>query len=166
MATHRLSFADLLTPDTSGNVFWQPASILDTNDFYPTNPVLVFANTGTHDKANARFLVPKNYVGTAKIILRHKTTVTSGNLLLTCNYTSIAAGETGDPAAAQETFGGSAAAVPGTANLLQDTTFTLTSANLAVDDTVLVQIGRNGAGADTAAASLQLVDCFFEYADV
>lgn len=165
MASHRLSFFHTLTPDTSGNVYWQPASILDTNDLYPTNQVLVFTDTATHDKANGQFFVPKNYVGTANIVLRYKTTLTSGNTLWTANYTAIAAAETGDPAAAQETLAGSATAVPGTTNLLKDITIALTSANLAVDDTVLVQIGRNGAGADTAAGTLQLVDAYFDYAD-
>jgi hypothetical protein len=165
MTAFRLSFADLLVPDTSGNVFWQPASLIDTNDFYGTNQILAFANTATHDKANARIVVPKNYVGTATIVVRFKTTATSGDALWTCNYTSIAANETGDPAAAQETLAGSATAVPGTTNLLKDITFTLTSANIAPDDTLFIQIGRNGAGADTVASTLQLVDCFFDYAD-
>jgi hypothetical protein len=166
MATHRLSFIDTLAPDTTGNVFWQPASILDTNDLYPTNPVLVFTDTATHDKANGRFVVPKNYVGSASLVLRYKTTLTSGNTLWTANYTSIANAETGDPAAAQETLNGTATAVPGTTNLLKDITIALTAGNFAADDTVLIQIGRNGAGADTAAGSLQLIDAFFDYADV
>ena len=167
MATHRLSFGSLLSPDTSGNVWWQPASILDTNDLAPTNQVLIFANTGTLDTSSATFMVPKNFVGTAKIIVRYKTTVTSGNVLWTCDYRAIAAGESGDPSTWQESLADTATAVAGTANLLSDITFTLANAptNFAVDDTVLVRIARNGAGADTAAASLQLVDCVFEYAD-
>jgi len=166
MATHRLSFGALLSPDTSGNVWWQPAGILDTNDLAPTNQVLIFANTSTLDTASCTFMVPKNYVGTAKIIVRYKTTVTSGNVLWTLDYRAIAAGESGDPATWQESLAGSATAVAGTTNLLSDIEFTLTSSNLAVDDTVLIRVSRNGAGADTAAASLQLVDAVFEYADV
>jgi hypothetical protein len=161
--TYRPSFADLLCPDTSGNVFWQPASILDTNDLYPAWQPLIYTDTATHDKAFARFSVPKNYTGNSKIIVRYKTTATSGNALWTVNYTSIAVGETGDPAAAQETLAGTATAVPVTANVLADVPFTLTAANLAADDTILIAIGRNGAGADTVAASLQLVDAFLEY---
>lgn len=165
MATHRLSFGSLLTPDTSGNVFWQPASILDTNDLAPTNQVLIFKDTSTLVTASATFLVPKNYVGTAKVYVRYKTTVTSGDVLWTVDYRAIAAAESGDPSSWQESLAGSATAVAGTTNLLSDISFTLTSANLAVDDTVLIRISRNGAGADTAAASLQLVDAIFEYAD-
>lgn len=165
MATHRISLTSSLTPDTSGSVYWSPSSILDTNDFFPTQQVLIFADTATHDKAHGRFTVPKNYVGTASLIIRYKTTVTSGNTLWTAAYVSIAAGETGDPSAAQETLNGSATAVQGTTNLLKDITISLTSANFTVDDTVLFYIGRNGAGADTAASNLQLYDVFFEYAD-
>lgn len=166
MATHRLSFASLLTPDTSGSVFWQPSSILDTNDLAPTSQVLIFADTSTLLTASCTFPVPKNFVGTAKVYVRYKTTVTSGNILWTVDYRAIAAGESGDPSSWQESLAGSATAVAGTTNLLSDISFTLTSANFAVDDTVLIRIGRNGAGADTAAASLQLVDAIFEYADV
>ncbi len=165
MATHKIGFGALLTPDTSGSVYWQPASILDTNDLYPTSQVLIFADTATLLKSYATFLVPNNYVGTAKIIVRYKTTVTTGNVLWTLDYRSIAAGETGDPTTHQESLAGSATAVAGTTNLISDITFTLTSANIAALDTMYVSINRNGAGADTAAASLQLIDAIFEYAD-
>lgn len=165
MATHRLSFGSLLVPDTSGSVFWQPSSILDTNDKFPTNPVLVFADTATLLLAYAQFQVPKNYVGTAKIFVRYKTTATSGDVLWTVDYRAVAENESGDQATFQESLAGTATTVPGTTNLLDDVSFTLTAANLAVDDTVYVAIGRNGAGADTLAASAQLVDAIFEYAD-
>lgn len=165
MATHRLSFGALLNPDTSGSVWWQPSSILDSNDLAPTDQMLIFADTSTLLTASCHFQVPKNYVGTAKVYVRYKTTVTSGNVLWTVDYRAIAAGESGDPSTWQESLAGSATAVAGTTNLLSDISFTLTDSNLAVDDTVLIRIGRNGAGADTAAASLQLVDAIFEYAD-
>lgn len=165
MATHRVSFHGLLVPDTGGNVFWQPSSILDTNDLAPSVPVLIFKDTATLDTAVATVMVPKNYVGTAQIILRYKTTVTTGNTLWTADYRAIAETESGDPSTWQESLAGTATAVPGTTNLLKDITFTLTSANLAADDTLLIRIGRNGAGADTAAASLQLIDAILEYTD-
>jgi hypothetical protein len=127
--------------------------------------VLVFKDTATLDTAMATFAVPKNYVGSAKIYLRYKITVTTGNVLMTVDYRAIAETESADPTTYQESLAGTATAVPGTARLLADLAFTLTSANLAVDDTVYVTLGRNGAGADTAAASLELIDAVFEYAD-
>ena len=165
MATLDLDFTSLLKPDTSGSVFWQPNSILDTNDLYPTDEILVYKDTATLLKAFAHFKVPQNYVGTAKIVLRYKTTVITGNVLWTLDYRAIAAGETADPTTHQESLAGTATAVPGTANLLADIEFTLTSANLAVIDTVFVSINRDGVGADTAAASLQLVEAIFRYND-
>lgn len=165
MATHRISFANCLIPDTSGSVYWQPASILDTNDKWPTDQVLIFADTSTLLLAYGHFQIPQNYVGTAKIILSYKTTVTSGNTLWTVDYRAVADGESLDQATYQESLAGSATAVPGTTNLRKDISFTLTSGNLAAGDICQVVIGRNGAGADTAAASLQLVDAVFEFAD-
>lgn len=168
MATFRLSFAPLLQPDTSGNAVWQAASVLDTNDLYPTNQVLIFKDTSTLIKSFGTFLIPANYVGTAKIVVRYKTTVTTGNVLWTLDYRAIAVGETGDPTTHQESLAGTATAVPATINLLADITFTLTSANLAANDTIYISLNRNGVGGtpDTAAASLQLIDAYLEYADV
>lgn len=166
MALHRLDFGALLGPDTSGNVRWQKSRILDTNALFGDDYELVFDNTGTLDTAGCRFLVPKNYVGTAKIIVRYKTTVTSGNVLFTVDYRAIAtSGESGDPSTWQESLAGTATAVPGTTNHEAEISFTLTSANLAVDDSVKFRLGRNGAGADTAAAAVRVVGVFFEYAD-
>lgn len=166
MATLKVPFGSLLNPDTSGSVFWQPASILDSNDLYPTNEVLIFADTATLLKSSGVFTVPQNFVGTAKIILRYKTTVNTGNVLWTIDYRAIAAGESADPTTHQESLAGTATAVPATINLLADIEFTLTSANLAAGDTVLILVNRNGAGADTAAASLQLIEAYFQYSDV
>jgi len=165
MATHRISFGQALVPDTSGSVYWQPASILDTNDKWPTDQVLVFADTSTLLLAYGHVLVPQNYVGTAKIYVIYKTTATSGNTLWTVDYRAVADGESLDQATYQESLAGAATAVPGTTNLRKDISFTLTAANLAAGDVLQVVIGRNGAGADTVAASLQLVDAVLEYAD-
>lgn len=165
MATYRLSFGALLSPDASGSVYWQPSGILDTNDLAPTDQVLIFADTATLLKSFAHLQVPKNFVGTAKVFLRLKCTATSGDVLMTLDYRSIAVAETGDPATWQESLAGTATAIPATTNLFFDISFTLTSSNLAVDDTVLISVNRNCAGADTVAASIQLYDAIFEYAD-
>lgn len=165
MATRRVYFGSLLTPDTSGNVWWQPSSILDTNDLYPTRPVLVFADTATKDSAMCEFPMPKNYVGTAKLGVRFKTTATSGNVLWTVDYTSKSTGETGDPSAHQRSLAGTATAVAGTTNFEAEVLLTATDADFAIDDLVSVMVSRNGAGADTVAASMQLLEAFFEYAD-
>jgi len=165
MATHRLSFYDLLKPDTSGNVFWQPASILDVNDFYPGDCVLVFKDSGTKVGAACHFLVPKNYVGTAKIGVRWKVSVTTGDVVWDADYRAVAEAESGDPSTHQESVTVTDTAA-GTARLLNDAEMALTSANLAVDDTLYVTISRDGAdAADTMAASAELIDAWLEFAD-
>lgn len=165
MATFRMSIGPLLVPDTSGNVWWQPSSILDTNDKFPTVPVLIFKDTSTKDTAMCGFQIPKNYVSTPKFYVRFKTTATSGNALWTIDYTTIATGATGDPSAYTESLAGTATAVPGTTNFEAEHSLTATAGNFAVDNHCLITVGRNGAGADTVAASLQLIDLIFEWAD-
>lgn len=164
MATHRLYFGALLAPDTSGSVFWQPASILDSNDLSFVH-VLVFKDTSTKDKASAVIAVPKNYVGTAKFGVIWKTTATSGNVVWNVDYRSIADGETLDPSSWQESLAVTDAA-KGTTNQMNDANVSATSANLAVDDLILVTISRDGtSGSDTVSASAQLYEAYLEFAD-
>lgn len=166
MATHRLYFGALLAPDTSGNVWWQPASILDTNDQAPTVPVLVFANTATKDKSYAVIAVPKNYVGTPVFGVAWKSTGTSGNVVWNVDYRSIADAETLDPSSWQESLAVTDA-VKGTTNQMNDANVSATGSNLAVDDLILVSIARDGtSGSDTLAASAQLYEAYLQYADV
>lgn len=163
VATRPISLGHLLSPDSSGKVFPQSASILDTNDLFPTTGVLVFAATGTKDSAYCRFRLPDDYVSAAKFYVRYKTTVTSGNVLWMVEYCAIAVGETGDPATVQTTLSGTATAVPGTTNLIASNLLTATDADFAAGDEVYVRLSRNGAGADTASASMQLLDLVFSY---
>jgi hypothetical protein len=154
-----------LTPGTSGNVWWEPASIVLANDLYPTRQVLRFKDTATLDYAYTRFRVPQNYVGTAKITFRYAVNATSGNASFKVNYKSIADAESFDPTTADETPAADTAAVPGTALVEKERTITLTSANLATGDLVEFGIGRDGAGSDTVAADILLLDCNFTYND-
>ena len=166
MATHRLYFGQRLEPDTSGNVYWRPASIKDSNDLYAGQQVLVFKDSGTKIGASARVEIPKNYVGSAKVGVRWRTGVTSGNFVLDVDYRSIAVAESSDPSTHQESLTVTDAAA-GTARLLNDAEVSLTSANIAVDDTFFVNISRDGNdAADTVADDVELEDAWFEYADV
>jgi hypothetical protein len=165
MAVHRINFFGALTPDPAGGAYWQPASILDTNDLYPGAEVLVFPDTGTKIAAFCRIPVPKNYVGTAKIGLRWKTSATTGDVVWDADYRSIAVNEPGDPTTHQESVTVTDTADP-TARDLNDAEMSLTSANLAVDDTLHISIARDGAnGSDTLAAPAELIDAWLEYAD-
>lgn len=164
--TREKEFTGLLTPDYSGSVIWQGSGILDTNDLATSNQVLVFADTSTLLRSFATFRVPGDYAGTlAQVRIRFKTTATAGNALWSLDYYVGTAGETGDPSAWTESLAGTATAVPGTTNLWQDFVFTLTHGNIAAGDTMIVSVNRNGAGADTVAAALQLMEGTFLYAD-
>lgn len=165
MATHRVYIGSLLTPDASGNVFWQPSSILDTNDLLPTVQVLIFKDTATKDKSSCVFAVPKNFIGTAKFGVVWKTTATSGNVVWNFDYRATADAESLDQATFQESLAVTDAA-KGTTNQMNDANVAATSANFAVDDLVLLTVARDGtSGSDTMAASAQLYEVYFEYAD-
>lgn len=153
------------TPDTSGNVWVEPAALdLQVNARYP-QLVIVYADTSTRDTFGGRFEVPQNYVGTAKLGLHWATTATTGNARWEFDYTTVANGGSVDPAADQESVGTTVAA-PGTARLLTITEITLTAANFAAGSQVQFRIARNGAGADTIAAACFILHAYFSYTDV
>lgn len=168
MAVHHIPILGADTvPDTSGSVYAEPvASNLQANDRYP-GMCFVFADTSVRNKLGVGFEIPQNYVGTAKLGLIWATTVTSGKVVWEFDYTSIAATESGDPSADQESTTSTGVTVPGTARLLTMTEISLTSANFAAGDWVQGEIVRDGADTtnDTAAASAYLLGAYFSYAD-
>lgn len=164
MATHRVYFGQLLGPDTSGSVYWRPASIENTNDLYATD-VLAFNDSGTKIGASAVLAVPKNYVGTAKIGIRWRANATAGDVVFDVDYRAVAAGESSDPASHQESLT-STVTTDATALDETETLITLTASNLAADDMLYVTIARDGAqAADTLANELEIIEAFLEYTD-
>lgn len=168
MATHIIPILGPGTlPDSSGNVYAEPAAVnLQANDRYPAI-VFVFKDTSTRLALGVSFRVPQNYVGTAKILLRWATTATANKVVWEFDYTSVATGESGDPSADQESVASTGTTVPGTARLLAEESITLTGSNLAAGDFVMGQIIRDGADTtnDTAAASAYLLGAYFSYSD-
>lgn len=167
MATHRVSIVGAMAlPDTSGAAYFEPASILNANDLY-NHMLAVFTDSGAKNVIGGRFNVPKNYVGTPKIIVVWETSATSGDVVWDFDYTAVGgdAAESLDPAAHQES-GTVTDTASGTARRRQEASMDLTAGNLAADDTVLFGLGRDGAsGSDTLAASAYVVDVLFQYAD-
>ena len=154
-------------PDTSGNVYAEPAAInLQSNDRYP-GMLFVFKDTSTRLKLGIGFEIPQNYVGTAKIGLIWAVTVTSGKVVWEFDYTAIANAESSDPSADQESTSSTGTTVPGTARLITVTEISLTSSNLSVGDWVEGVIVRDGADTtnDTAAGDAYLLGAYFSYAD-
>lgn len=169
MATRYQSILGAATlPDTSGNVYQEPAAVnLQSNDRYP-NLVFVFADTSTRIKLGVGFRIPQDYVGTPKIVLKWACVPTTGKVVWEFDYTSIANGESADPSTDQESTSSTGVTVPGTTRLIAETEIALTAANLAAGDWVQGSIVRDGADTtnDTLAASAFLLSADFSYVDV
>jgi hypothetical protein len=164
MATHRLSIFNCLMPDTSGNDWFEPASITQTNDRY-TQMVLRFKDTATKDTAGFKFSVPNNYVSSPVFEVIWTTTATSGNAIWNVDYSSASKTASLDPSADEENLTVTTAA-PGTSQTGVASTMSATAANIAAADVCQGKLGRNGAGADTIAADLVVYDLIFQYSDV
>ena len=167
MATRRKSLleGDLL-PDTSGNVFFEPYSIKATNDIFK-HGVWIFNDTATKLQIFGTCDIPKEYVGTASIIIVWTSTATTGNVVWDFDYRAVGGNDTEslDQATFQESVTVTDAA-PTAANNRLEVSVNLTSANLAADDTFEFAIGRDGAdAADTMAAAAILVDVFLQFND-
>lgn len=164
MATKRLSIFGAIVPGTSGNVWFEPASITQTNDRYAGQLVLRFKDTGTKDTAAFRFPVPDDYAGTAAVFeVIGTSTATSGNVVMTVDYSSASKTSSADPSADEENLTVTQAA-PGASQTLVAPTMTATHANLAANDECQGNLSRNGAsGSDTMAADFCVYDVIFQY---
>ncbi len=154
-----------LTPDTSGNVQFQPYSCasgcLSSTAFFAYN-VAVFADTSTLDCLYFNFPVPADYSSSATtVVFDWNTTATTGNAIWTFAYRDVSTA-TLAATTAQESLSVTTAA-SGTTIARTTSSMTLTGANLAAGDTVQAQACRNGAGSDTIAASLALHDVRLNY---
>lgn len=167
MATHRIPILGWsCKPDTSGSVWPEPFSVAQTNDRYP-QLVWVFADTATKIGLGGSFMVPKNYVGTASVVLVWtKVGTSTNNALWDFDYKAIASTESSDPSTDDENATSGLVAGSATSLVEQVTSISLTSANFAVDDLVQFTISRDGANETTGlATSLYLLGAYFQYAD-
>ncbi len=172
MATHRIPILiDTVTPDTSGKVWKEPYSILATNDVWK-HLIWRFDQDGNNNAQlttrvgiNGAFKVPKNYVGSPKIIISWNATVTSGDRVWDFEYRAVAAAESLDQTGTQESVTVTTT-TPGTAHNQIESSLTLTAANFAVDDLVEFFLAADGVdAADTIAAATLIHAVQFEYAD-
>lgn len=163
MATHHLP----LTPDpgTSGNVWYEPSSIVNTNDRYP-DQILRFKDTATKDAAVITFEVPQNYVGNPAIVIIWAANATSGAVRWDVAYRAVADTESVDPSTDQETVA-SNETTPAIALTRKTSTLSLTAANFAAGKLVLMNLSRDGTNAgDTLAADAIVYGVLFQYTDV
>ncbi len=169
MATNRLPILGFATkPDVSGDVFFEPASVKGTNDFFD-GLVTVFNDSGADDELFGRFQVPQNYVGTAKLVIVWSTTAIVGDVEWGIAYRAVGGNDTEslDQATAQESLlSGNNDTAPGATDRRMEYAITLTAANFAAGDTVQFILSREGLDAgDTLAAAVRVFELFFEYAD-
>lgn len=151
-------------PGVSGNVFWEPASVKGTNNFYDPNN-LIFNDTSTKITAHLAHHVPPNYVGSPAYVIYWKTTATTNDWECDIDYTAIGEGETADPSSAQRSLNQEDTA-GGSTDLLQILTIAATAADYTPYDYVLANLARDGTDAgDTMAAAVQVLKAFFKYED-
>lgn len=174
MATHRINLLGPTTaPDSSGHCWQDLASRLGTNDVWPYG-IFNFGGTISDNTAPTTRIglygsceIPRNYVGTAVVEVVWRTTKTTGDVVWDFDYRAVGGNDTEslDQAGTQEAVtvtdtAGSAAHERMTARV------SLTSANLAADDTLQFGLFRDGVdAADTLAGTAILEALLLEYAD-
>lgn len=165
MATHRISILGAGTlPDTSGDVFFEPYVITDTDTI--VNPMILNYQIGAaRSGAHGSFQVPQNFVGSVQIIVLWNANATAGDAIFEFDYIAVA--DTQDPGAAVTESDTNTLTTDGTAFGLNTTTITgITSGNFAIGDLVVFTLFRDQVDAlDTLAVDALVFDVLFEYAD-
>jgi hypothetical protein len=166
MATYRKPIMGFGTLPGNDNVWFEPYHTYASNDVWK-HMIAVFSDTATRDPMYGRFNVPKNYVGSAKIIVVWTSTATSGDVEWDFDYRAVTGdnSESLDQSGNQESVNQNDTA-PGAAHRRMEAALTLTAGNFAADDTVEYTLFRDGTdGGDGIAASVFVHELFFEYAD-
>lgn len=167
MATHRIPILGFGTvPDASGDVFLEPYTIKATNAVWG-RLVAIFNDTANRDGLRSGFVVPKNYVGSANLVVVWTSTATSGDVEWDFDYRAVGGNdsESLDQAGTQESVNANDTA-PSAAHERMEISIALTDGNFAVDDEVTFELFRDGTDAgDTMAAAAIVFSVIFEYAD-
>ena len=167
MATHRIPILGWGTvPDSSGNVFFEPYNIKSTNDVWD-RLVCIFNDTATRIGLAGGFTIPKNYVGSAKLIIVWTAIATSGDVEWDFDYRAVGGDdiESLDQAGTQESVNLNDT-TPSAVNERMECAITLTASNFAADDEVEFELFRDGTDAgDTRAAAAIVLSVMFEYGD-
>lgn len=115
---------------------------------------------------NGGFTIPKDYVGSATLVIVWTSTITTGDVVWDFEYRAVGGddSESLDQAGTQESVSVTDTA-PSAANERMEATIALTSANFAVDDEVEFYFARDGTdAADTMAGAAMLFSLIFQYA--
>jgi hypothetical protein len=167
--THRISILGVGTtpsPDPSGNMFFEPASVKAPSGTWKRD-VAVFDDTNFRDGLDCGFEVPQNYRSSPKIIPVWTSTVTSGTNVWNFDYSSVGGnGVESLDSLVQESVVGSGSA-PASGHLRLETELNLTAANLSAGDTVQCTLFRDGTNPINNMAGPAIVyDVLLEYSDV
>lgn len=146
------------TPDASGNGY---PGLSINNAFTNVRRIWPYFTKAVDGTWSGSIHIPHNYSSAGTIILRGVANATSGAVRLMVSTSVVANGSTENPAYTDETPVNHT--VVGTANALDDVSFTLTTTPVA-DSTLNVKVTRVGSnGGDTLAVDYGLVECIFSY---
>lgn|SRR3990167_4592311 len=150
-------------PDTTGNVWFEPAALSQTNDRYP-QLITRYKDSGTKVCIGTNYTVPQNYTGAGTFVVLWVSTATTGAIVWDVDYTSISAsGETFDPNSDQEALTVTTTTA-GTSQIGSSSSVAATAANFVAGDLVQANICRDGLDAsDTLAADGVVYAIIFQY---
>lgn len=148
-------------PSASGMVWFEPASITQTNDRYP-QMVARFQNTTTKNSLGVRFPVPVDYKSNAKVYVFWTSTSTTGSGVWNFDYNAAPITASLDPSTDKETLSVTSAA-PGSSQTGVSSSVTLTATGVWPNDIVQGNVSRNGFSGDTLGADAIVYDVLFEY---
>lgn len=171
MATHRLNITGGLLPDTTGEAFYEPYSVLATNDQWRHLVIRLGASNSAEPTVKhglyGKFSVPQNYASNPRIIIHWTSTLTTGNVVFDFDYRAVG----GNDAESLDQVGTQQAATvtdaaPSAANNQLEAALSLSAGNFTAGDTVEFFVGRDGVNvSDTLAGSAIVHSIEFEYTD-
>lgn len=172
MTTHKIPIIDWSAqPDATGECWFEPFSILATNDVWKHTIVRFGSNNAAAPTVRHGFYgtfdVPENYVGSPVLVIDWSSTLTTNDIVWDFEYRAVGGNDTEslDQAGTQESVTVTDTA-PSAALERQEVTIALTAGNFAAGDTVEYYFARDGAdAADTLAGSGIGVRLKFQYAD-
>jgi len=167
MATVRIPIlGHAIVPDTSGEVYIESYDVKATNDVWD-RLVIIFDDSAARVGLHGGFVVPKDYVDSANLIIVWTSTATAGDVAWDFDYRAVGGDDTEslDQSGTQESVNADNTA-PTAAHRRLELSIALTDGNFAVDDEVKFTLFRDGTdGDDTMAASAIVFSVLLEYAD-
>lgn len=167
MATHRMPLP-LGQPDASGSVYPSLLSIeLSLTNSKKIPCMVMLAPTGSDIFCELAFKIPKNYVGTPKLVITGVIDGTPANVFgITTQQVSVDDSETADVAYETEDTASNSTWTGYADEDMYEISVPLTPASAYVpDDTVLLKYGRDDS-VDTQTIAFLVTGLEFEYADV